>query len=190
MNGRVLLVEDDQAMGEMLEVHLRRRGFSVILQPSAEQSLAVLRSEDFDVVACRGSSRKGGAGILVAGGREVAALPVARECSGTPKYGRTPVVLTAFDRVAPEDLPDRVRTHRRTQLVLGGDDPSTFLPMHEVERRYILHVRAHPGRSAGPLPGGSAAAGWKLSRRRTERNSSRSTGLSKTARAPSASASR
>jgi hypothetical protein len=46
MNGRVLLVEDDQAMGEMLEVHLRRRGFFVILQPSAEQSLAVWRSEN------------------------------------------------------------------------------------------------------------------------------------------------
>jgi two-component system response regulator HydG len=50
------------------------------------------------------------------------------------------VALCTFDRVSPEDLPERIRTHRRSQLVVGGDDPSGLLPMHEVERRYILHV--------------------------------------------------
>ena len=50
------------------------------------------------------------------------------------------VALTAFDRVAPEDLPERIRTHRRAQLVVADEDPTSLLPMHEVERRYILHV--------------------------------------------------
>jgi two-component system response regulator HydG len=50
------------------------------------------------------------------------------------------VALTAFERIAPEDLPDRIRSHRRSQLVVGGEDPTSLLPMHEVERRYILHV--------------------------------------------------
>jgi DNA-binding NtrC family response regulator len=50
------------------------------------------------------------------------------------------VALCAFEHIAPEDLPDRIRSHRRSQLVVGGDDPSTLLPMHEVERRYFLHV--------------------------------------------------
>jgi DNA-binding NtrC family response regulator len=50
------------------------------------------------------------------------------------------VALTAFDRVAPEDLPERIRTHRRAQLVVADEDPTSMLPMHEVERRYILHV--------------------------------------------------
>jgi DNA-binding NtrC family response regulator len=50
------------------------------------------------------------------------------------------VALCAFDRIAPEDLPERIRTHRRSQLVVAGDDPSVLLPMHELERRYILHV--------------------------------------------------
>ena len=50
------------------------------------------------------------------------------------------VALCAFERIAPEDLPERIRDHRRSQLVVGGDDPSALLPMHEVERRYILHV--------------------------------------------------
>jgi DNA-binding NtrC family response regulator len=50
------------------------------------------------------------------------------------------VALTAFERIAPEDLPERIRTHRRSQLVVGDEDPANLLPMHEVERRYILHV--------------------------------------------------
>jgi two-component system, NtrC family, response regulator AtoC len=50
------------------------------------------------------------------------------------------VALCAFERIAPEDLPERVRNHRRSQLVVAADDPSALLPMHEVERRYILHV--------------------------------------------------
>jgi DNA-binding NtrC family response regulator len=50
------------------------------------------------------------------------------------------VALTAFEHVAPEDLPDRIRSHRRSVMVVGGDDPGAFLPMHEVERRYVLHV--------------------------------------------------
>jgi DNA-binding NtrC family response regulator len=50
------------------------------------------------------------------------------------------VALTGHDRVVPEDLPERIRSHRRSQLVVGGEDPATMLPMHEVERRYILHV--------------------------------------------------
>jgi two-component system, NtrC family, response regulator AtoC len=50
------------------------------------------------------------------------------------------VALTSFENVAPEDLPDRIRDHKRAVLVVGGDDPGAFLPMHEVERRYVLHV--------------------------------------------------
>ncbi len=39
-----------------------------------------------------------------------------------------------------EDLPERVRTHSRTQLVVGSDDPSELAELAEIERRYILHV--------------------------------------------------
>ena len=50
------------------------------------------------------------------------------------------VALTSHERIIPDDLPERVRTHRRTQLALAGEDPSALLPMHEVERRYFFHV--------------------------------------------------
>ncbi|HXI58739.1 MAG TPA: sigma-54 dependent transcriptional regulator, partial [Polyangia bacterium] len=50
------------------------------------------------------------------------------------------VALTAFENIVPEDLPERIHRHRRSQIVVAGDDPAALLPMHEVERRYILHV--------------------------------------------------
>ena len=50
------------------------------------------------------------------------------------------VALTRFDRIAVDDLPDKIRNYRGTQLELGGDNPSELLTMEEVERRYIHHV--------------------------------------------------
>jgi two-component system response regulator HydG len=50
MTGRVLLVDDDQALCEALEVGLRGRGFTVTWRTSADDALVLLESEDFDVV--------------------------------------------------------------------------------------------------------------------------------------------
>jgi two-component system response regulator HydG len=50
------------------------------------------------------------------------------------------VAITRFERVVPEDLPERIRDYRRSHVVVAGDNPTELLPMHEVERRYILSV--------------------------------------------------
>jgi DNA-binding NtrC family response regulator len=50
------------------------------------------------------------------------------------------VALSRFDRLAVDDLPDKIRNYRGTHLELGGDNPSDLLTMEEVERRYIQHV--------------------------------------------------
>ncbi len=50
------------------------------------------------------------------------------------------VALTRRNELAVEDLPDRVRNHSRSRLVVAEQDPTELLPMEEVERRYILHV--------------------------------------------------
>ena len=50
------------------------------------------------------------------------------------------VVLTRFDHIAVDDLPDRIRDYRVTHLELGGENPSELVPMEEIERRYIQHV--------------------------------------------------
>ncbi|WP_010585874.1 sigma-54-dependent transcriptional regulator [Schlesneria paludicola] len=50
------------------------------------------------------------------------------------------VALTRFDRIAVDDLPDKIRNYRGTHLELAGDNPSELRPMEEIERRYIQHV--------------------------------------------------
>ena len=50
------------------------------------------------------------------------------------------VALTRYENIAVEDLPEKVRDYRATQMVIAGEDPDEFATMEEVERRYILHV--------------------------------------------------
>jgi two-component system response regulator AtoC len=50
------------------------------------------------------------------------------------------VALARFDEIGVEDLPERIRTHRATHVLITGDDPAQLLPLEEVERRYILRV--------------------------------------------------
>ncbi len=50
------------------------------------------------------------------------------------------VALTCYEKIAVEDLPDKIRDYRGTQVFIGGDDPTELVPLEEIDRRYILHV--------------------------------------------------
>ncbi|MBP8130328.1 MAG: sigma-54-dependent Fis family transcriptional regulator [Candidatus Hydrogenedentes bacterium] len=50
------------------------------------------------------------------------------------------VALSPYEKIAVEDLPERIRTYRPSRIVLEGSNPDELVPMEEVERRYILHV--------------------------------------------------
>jgi two-component system response regulator AtoC len=50
------------------------------------------------------------------------------------------IALCRHHEVGVEDLPDRVRSYRPSQVVLSTDDPSEMAPLEEVERRYIARV--------------------------------------------------
>jgi DNA-binding NtrC family response regulator len=50
------------------------------------------------------------------------------------------VALTGYERVAVEDLPEKVRNYRRSHVIVTSDDPAELVPLDEVERRYILRV--------------------------------------------------
>ncbi len=50
------------------------------------------------------------------------------------------VALTRYNKVAVEDLPEKIREYRSSQVFIGGEDPSELVPVEEVERRYIEHV--------------------------------------------------
>ena len=50
MSRRVLIVEDDRSMCEMLQTRLTHRGFDVVWRLSAEEALDLLQTMEFDVV--------------------------------------------------------------------------------------------------------------------------------------------
>ena len=50
------------------------------------------------------------------------------------------VALARFEQITLDDLPEKVRDSRRTQIVLASDDPSELVPLDQVERRYIRRV--------------------------------------------------
>lgn len=50
------------------------------------------------------------------------------------------VILTRFDEIAVDDLPERVRAYRPTKLLMDSDNPAELVSMEELERRYIAQV--------------------------------------------------
>jgi two-component system, NtrC family, response regulator AtoC len=50
------------------------------------------------------------------------------------------VAMTRFEELVVEDLPETVREYKRARILPLGEDSSDLLPMHEVEKSYILRV--------------------------------------------------
>ncbi|MGL1931281.1 MAG: sigma-54 dependent transcriptional regulator [Desulfotalea sp.] len=50
------------------------------------------------------------------------------------------VTLTHFDKIVPEDLPEKIRIFKNDYILLGAEDPMELISMEEMERRYIMHV--------------------------------------------------
>ncbi len=50
------------------------------------------------------------------------------------------VAMARYDHIAVDDLPEKIRTYRRSHVLVVSDDPSELVPMEVVERRYIERV--------------------------------------------------
>jgi len=59
------------------------------------------------------------------------------------------VALTRMQEISVEDLPDRIRAYRASQLIIATDDPGQLAPMEEIERRYVLRVLDAVGGNRG-----------------------------------------
>jgi len=55
------------------------------------------------------------------------------------------VALTNFDKIVPDDLPEKIRLFRNNYILLGAEDPMELISMEEMERRYIMHVLTRSG---------------------------------------------
>jgi transcriptional regulator with PAS, ATPase and Fis domain len=50
------------------------------------------------------------------------------------------VALTRFEKIAVDDLPQKIQAYKSEHFFIGSHDPHELLPMEDVERRYLLHV--------------------------------------------------
>lgn len=50
------------------------------------------------------------------------------------------VTLTRHNTLTVQDLPEKIREHRSSQVFIGGDDPTELVSLEEIEKRYIDHV--------------------------------------------------
>jgi len=57
------------------------------------------------------------------------------------------VALAPFDEIRVEDLPEKVRAHRRDQVTLPASDPRELLPLAAIELRYVAQVYEAVGRN-------------------------------------------
>ncbi len=55
------------------------------------------------------------------------------------------VALTQFEKIVPDDLPEKIRLFRNNYILLGAEDPMELISMEEMERRYIMHVLKRTG---------------------------------------------
>ncbi len=60
-----------------------------------------------------------------------------RELRNAMEHG---VAMTLFDKVVPEDLPQKIRKHTGSALFLETDNPMELIPLEEMSKRYIAHV--------------------------------------------------
>jgi two-component system response regulator HydG len=50
------------------------------------------------------------------------------------------VALTRHEEILVEDLPERIREHTRTHVLVASEDPSELVPLGVVEQRYVARV--------------------------------------------------
>ncbi|APR86410.1 Response regulator of zinc sigma-54-dependent two-component system [Minicystis rosea] len=50
------------------------------------------------------------------------------------------VALARYDQIGVDDLPEKIRSFRRSHVIVSSDDPAELVPMEEIERRYITRV--------------------------------------------------
>ena len=57
------------------------------------------------------------------------------------------IALTGYEQITVDDLPEKIRSYRRSHVLIASDDPAELVPLEEVERRYILRVMEAVGGS-------------------------------------------
>lgn len=151
MKHRVLIIEDDANMRDMLAVSLKRRDFDVVAKESAITGLAALATSPFDIVVtdinmrgtdgielCRtlASSHPNLPVIVItAFGSMDTAIAALR--AGAVDFLPKPFELEALEGAIDRALEARAHPKSPADDVQGDDQ---FITLDDLEKRYILRV--------------------------------------------------
>ena len=151
MKHRVLIIEDDANMRDMLAVSLKRRDFDVVAKESAITGLATLATSPFDIVVtdinmrgtdgielCRtlASSHPNLPVIVItAFGSMDTAIAALR--AGAVDFLPKPFELEALEGAIDRALEARVQPKTPAEDVQSDDQ---FITLDDLEKRYILRV--------------------------------------------------
>jgi two-component system, OmpR family, phosphate regulon response regulator PhoB len=132
MKPRLLLVEDDSALSELLRYTLDREGYDVVHSADGEEALLRAREDNFDLAILD---------WMVPG---VSGIEICRQLRRQPATAGIPIIMLT----ARADEPDRVRG-----LETGADDYITkpFSPRELVARIKAIMRRVRPALSGGTL---------------------------------------
>jgi two-component system response regulator HydG len=59
------------------------------------------------------------------------------------------VAMAQYENLVVEDLPEKIRAYRSTDMIIGSNDPAELVTMEEAERRYIFQVLQSVGGNKG-----------------------------------------
>jgi two-component system response regulator HydG len=107
---------------------LRARGGDVL----------VMAQHFVDLHAAR--SAKSVTGIAPAAAERLLAYPWPGNVRELQNCIERAIALTRRHEIQVEDLPETVRSFKRSHVLIAASDPSELVPLAEVERRYVLRV--------------------------------------------------
>ncbi len=122
------------------DLYFRVNVLHVEVPPLRARGNDVLLLAQHFVDKCAARAGKAVAGLSAPAAERLLAYPWPGNVRELQNAIERAVALTAYERIVVEDLPPAVRDYRRSHVIVAGDSPSDFLPMHEVERRYVLRV--------------------------------------------------
>jgi two-component system response regulator HydG len=50
------------------------------------------------------------------------------------------VALTKMSHITASDLPEKIRDHQPSRIIIGGEGPDELITLEEMERRYVRRV--------------------------------------------------
>jgi two-component system response regulator HydG len=127
------------------DLYYRINVVHVALPPLRARGRDVLQLAQLFLERCAAQANKGVRGISANAAEKLMAYEWPGNVRELRNVMERAVALTSYDTISVEDLPEKIRTHEESHIIVAGQDPSELVTLDEVERRYIARVMQAAG---------------------------------------------